>query len=430
MGKNSTHSSARKRNDPRIWTPLFVSIVVLNLCVSSSSQLVSTGTPLYTQAVGSTSLFSGVLIASFIVATIIFRMLSGRFVDTYSRRAAIFIGAGFMLAGSLIPIFFPSLEAQLPARILQGCGFAAIHTAVSSCAADVLPNERLGEGIGYFGLGNALGMALGPSVAIWLMGLEYSEALSVGIAMVACVAFAMGVVIRYEKHPEKLPESSGYRREWEKERAQQKKDVSDELLVRHEERAAEKELPFFERFFEKSAWCGAVPILFMALSFSVFFSFCTMYAKSLDYANPGLFFVVAGISCVIVRVAASKIMDAASPIKILLIPVVAGCLTLLGIFFVQNEFVYYALGFGYGICIGFAVPVLSTVVIKASPASRFGAANALFFLMYDVGIGGGALLWGSLLDSFGFAPLFIGAIICQIVAYASAVILFPRFNIR
>lgn len=430
MSNNSSHSSASVRNNPRIWTPLFVSIVVLNLCVSSSSQLVSTGTPLYTQAAGSTSLFSGVLIASFIVATIVFRMLSGRFVDTYSRRAAIFIGAAFMLVGSLIPIAFPSLEAQLPARILQGCGFAAIHTAVSSCAADVLPNERLGEGIGYFGLGNALGMALGPSVAIWLIGLEYSEALSVGIAMVACIAFAMGVVIRYEKNPESLPESSGYRREWEKDRASKAPSDPAELLVREQERAREKDLPFFERFFEKSAWCGAIPILFLATSFSVFFSFCTMYAKSLGYANPGVFFIVAGISCVIVRVAASKIMDAASPLKLLLIPVIAGCLTLLGIFFVQNEFVYYALGFGYGICIGFAVPILSTVVIKAAPASRFGAANALFFLMYDVGIGGGALLWGAILDNFGFSPLFIGAIVCQIAAYISAMILFPRANIK
>lgn len=347
-----------------MWTPLFISIVLLNLCASSTSQLVSTGTPLYTQAVASSSFLGGMLIASFIAATIVFRIFSGRFVDTYTRRLAIFIGAGFLFVGSLIPFFSPSLWAQFPARILQGCGFAAIHTAVSSCAADVLPSERLGEGIGYFGLGNALGMALGPSVAIWLMGLEYGEALSVGIAAIACVAFALGVVIRYEKNPEALPASSGYRREWEKDRTKKGVDADDDLLVRHEEREQEKKLSLFERFFEKSAWCGAIPILFLALSFSVYFSFCTLYAQSQGYGNPGVFFVVAGISCVIVRLGVSKFMDRAEPLKIFLLPIVAGCLTLLGVYFISNEIVYYALGFGYGICIGFAVPILNTVVVR------------------------------------------------------------------
>lgn len=363
---------------------------------------------------------SGILIASFILATIVFRIFSGRFVDTYSRRSAIFIGAVFLLAGSLIPIMHSSLWAQLPARILQGCGFAALHTAISSCAADVLPKERMGEGIGYFGLGNALGMALGPSVAIWLMDLPYPEALSVGIGSVGCIALAMGVVVRYEKQPQILHETAPYRTEWE--RTQQELNRSTKRIAE----TSEEKQSLFDRYFDRSAWCGGIPILFFALSFSVFFSFCTMYAKSLDYSSPGVFFVVAGASCVIVRVFASRIMDAATPIKILLVPTIAGVVTLLGILLVSNEFVYYALGFGYGICIGFAVPVLSTVVVKAAPASRFGAANALFFLMYDIGIGAGALLWGAILDAFGFPPLFIGAVLCQVAAFVSAIFLFPK----
>ena len=43
-------------------------------------------------------------------------------------------------------------------------------TATATMASDMLPAERLGEGIGYYSMGQAAAMALGPATAFALLG--------------------------------------------------------------------------------------------------------------------------------------------------------------------------------------------------------------------------------------------------------------------
>ena len=42
-----------------------------------------------------------------------------------------------------------------------------------------------------------------------------------------------------------------------------------------------------------------------------------------------------------------------------------------------------------------------------APAERFGAANGTFYIGFDIGIGSGALLAGTLSDLLGFRPMFL-----------------------
>jgi len=47
--------------------------------------------------------------------------------------------------------------------------------------------------------------------------------------------------------------------------------------------------------------------------------------------------------------------------------------------------------------------------------SRRGAANATFFLGFDLGIGVGAILWGIIAENFGYQLIYLLAIIPAIV---------------
>lgn len=395
---------------------MFLSIIGLNLCLSSLSYCINAGTPLYIQEAGQPAVYGGLLISTFIIAIIISRLISGALVDLYSRQKIILIGACLVIVGSLLPLAFSALAAKFVAHVLQGLGFAAVHNSVSACAADVLPKEHLGEGIGYFGLGQALGMMIGPALAIWLVSLDYPEALSLGCCIVGIIAFVLGLLIRYENNLDLLPETAGFH------------SLYKQRLIESKTLKGKKE-PFhfsFSQALEKSALSGAVPMLFLAIVFSIFFSYCTVYANAQGYSNPTLFFVVAAVVTLVIRLTASKVMDSARPLKIYAFPVVIGCLTLAGIYLITNEFVYYALGVGYGLCIGIAVPFLNTIVIKTAKPNRVGAASALFFLMYDIGLGLGAILWSSTLDYFGFAPMFLGGILLFVASFIAARIFFPR----
>ena len=57
---------------------------------------------------------------------------------------------------------FDSIHAIVAARILHGFGFGLSTTFAAAIVADVIPASRRGEGIGYFGLGSTVMMALAP----------------------------------------------------------------------------------------------------------------------------------------------------------------------------------------------------------------------------------------------------------------------------
>lgn len=406
--------------DNRVWTVLFVSLIILNLLSSSMAQMNTAATPTLVTAHGGTGVYGGALVATFVVAAMISRIVSGNLADAYSRRGVLISGAIIYLIGCAIPIVIGDLIPLVPARILQGWGFAACHTAASTAAADVLPKARLGEGIGYYGLGHALAMALGPMLGFWLVDFSYLHALAAGAGCLSIIVLVISLTVRYEKHPERLPETSGYRTSRLPETEEAKQAAASKA-------AAQKKKGFsFKDLFEISALRGGIPLFLVAVPITFFLSFATLFARGLGYENPSLFFMVAAAVAVIVRFTGSKLFDRLAPLVVFIIPIAVGLLTLAGIYFVHNEIVYYICGAGYGICLGFSMPLLSSVAVKASPPDRWGAANALFYCLYDAGIGISAVLLGALLDFAGFGWLFLVAALCAVASFISGIFLFPK----
>ena len=53
-------------------------------------------------------------------------------------------------------------------RVMHGLAFGVVTVAGNTIVIDVLPSERRGEGLGYFGLSNNLAMSFGPMTGLLL----------------------------------------------------------------------------------------------------------------------------------------------------------------------------------------------------------------------------------------------------------------------
>ena len=400
---------------PRLITPLLICFILLNLLGSTMAQMNTVGSPLLSTKVMGTSAYGGFLVAVFVVAAIVSRIASGNLADRYSRRIVLVSGTLIYLAGCLIAIAIPSMLSLIPARILQGWGFGSVHTAASTGASDVLPAERLGEGLGYYGLGQAVAMASGPLLAGWLVGMEWQQALAAGAGVLSVIVLVLSFMVTYEKHPETLPASSASRRACEEpqgpaEGARRGFKPSD--------------------LFEKAALCGGIPIFLISGGVTFFLSFATIYGQEQGYANPGALFIIAAITAIVIRLVGSKLLDKGKPLLVFLVPVLACAISLVVVFCVRNELAFDVCGVGYGVCLGFSIPLLSSLSVRYAPIERYGAANALFSALYDAGIGLFAPIWGLLHDSFGFPAVFIAAEVTLVLTYLSAILLFPGKNGR
>lgn len=410
----------------RLWTGDFTLTFAIAFCAFVSCQALNNGTPLYITRIGGTTSFAGALILDFSVAAAIARLFAGRIIDRTGRKRIMVVGALLLIAGSLLAIPLPGFHPQIVLRALQGIGFAFVTTASATAAADVLPTERLGEGIGYYALGQSLGMAFGPAFGIFLCSLVFTESLFVGVAGVGVALLILVMCCNYEKHVERLPETSEYRVLEERRRRLAEEAADDDIGAIEEEVEDADRYRGLAALFEKRAFVGALPMIVICLGFAIPVSYTALYAQSLGLSNAGMFFFVGAITMTASRFLGGRLLDIVPPRILFLMTNLCGIAMFLVMAFVHTEWMLYIGGFFFGLSMGFAFPLLNSMAVKNTPPERWGAANAMFFLANDMGVGLGASLWGFVADSVGFLPVMLGGAVMFVVGYAIALVVFPR----
>lgn len=415
-----------KRDRPRLWTGDFTLTLAIAFCAFVSCQALNNGTPLYITRIGGTTGFAGALILDFSIAAAAARLFAGRIVDRAGRKRIMVAGALLLIAGSVLAIPLPGFYPQIVLRALQGIGFACVTTASATAAADVLPTERLGEGIGYYALGQSLGMAFGPAFGIFLCSLAFAESLFAGVAGVGAVLLILVMCCNYEKHVERLPETSEYRVLEERRRRLAEEAADGDIGAIEEEVEDADRYRGLAALFEKRAFVGALPMIVICLGFAIPVSYTALYAQSLGLSNAGMFFFVGAIAMTASRFLGGRLLDIVPPRILFLMTNLCGIAMFLVMAFVHTEWMLYIGGFFFGLSMGFAFPLLNSMAVKNTPPERWGAANAMFLLANDMGVGLGASLWGFVADSVGFLPVMLGGAAMFVVGYAIALIVFPH----
>lgn len=423
-----------------------------------AGQGLNSSTSVYVALYGGTAAYAGVLAAVFSGAAAVVRLLSGPLIDGRGRRIVMLFGFAVLIVGTVGPLFTHDVAPFVVFRILQGAGFSAVTTASATAAADALPASRMGEGIGYYGLGQALSMSVGPALALALVSTDPPENLFVGVTAIAVVGLSMIFLCRYEKHPEMLPKKAVYRRRLEEggseaartgaaEAGKESKQVEAREGGKRTEAAETttstaqsrmegrpKRESIASRIFEKHALPGTLPMIVLspALGFAIFF--VGLYGASLGVGNAGLFYTLSAVSMILVRLKSGAFMDRFAPIKILPVALACGliafamlvaCGTVLDGAPVCDA-VFNLSGIVYGFCTGIALPLNQSVAVKNTPPERWGAANALFQLAIDVGIGGACVIWGIVNDCFGFPVTICCAMCCIAASYFVARAVYPK----
>lgn len=472
MEKRASKNDDSRGGSPReqLWSATFVLVVASTLCCFMVGQGLNSSTSVYVALYGGTAAYAGVLAAVFSGAAAVVRLLSGPLIDGRGRRIVMLFGFAVLIVGTVGPLFTHDVAPFVVFRILQGAGFSAVTTASATAAADALPASRMGEGIGYYGLGQALSMSVGPALALALVSTDPPENLFVGVTAIAVVGLSMIFLCRYEKHPEMLPEEAVYRRrleEGESEAARtgtaeagkeseggKRAEAAGALEAAGRAGAAEaieaaetttstaqsrmegrpKRESIASRIFEKHALPGTLPMIVLSPAFGFVIFFVGLYGASLGVGNAGLFYTLSAVSMILVRLKSGAFMDRFAPIKILPVALACGlvafamlvaCGTVLDGAPVRDA-VFNLSGIVYGFCIGIALPLNQSVAVKNTPPERWGAANALFQLANDVGIGGACVIWGIVNDCFGFPVTICCAMCCIAASYFVARAVYPK----
>ena len=359
----------------KLWNKDFILTCLSNFLMCFAFYLIGTTMPFYIgEHFNTTESETGLILASYIIATLLLRPFSGFIVDSFARKKVYIIAYFFFIFVYFGYMWASTVAMFVVARMLHGGVWSIITTSSSTIAIDVIPSKQRGEGIGFFGLTTTLAMAIGPFIGLYLyehFAFEYNFYSTIFFGIVGLLT---ALII-------KVP----------------KREIKTKSVIS------------LDRFILKPSIPIGINLLFIAICYGMLFTYAAKYGMQLGVESIGLFFLFMAVGMMATRFFAGKLLDKgyvnelmiASQATIALSFLLFGLANSATFFFIAALFI----GFGYGI----ASPTYQTMFVNMGTNDQRGTANSTFFSFYDLGIGLGMVISGFLATYFNneFHNLFL-----------------------
>ena len=173
-------------------------------------------TPLITgfsESLGAGAALMGMVGGMMNLCSLFCRPAVGSFIDRVSKYRLSLAGLLLMTAACAGYLFSASPLMVLFFRIVNGAGFALCSSSMSTWVSLLLPPDRIGSGMGIYGMMNALAMAVAPSIGVVLyqtLGYRVSFVIAAFFTALAMVLIQF-VTDRGEPVPRPASSESGER---------------------------------------------------------------------------------------------------------------------------------------------------------------------------------------------------------------------------
>jgi len=321
--------------------------------------------PLYLITFGTSSTVIGAVMAVFTITATVSRIPIGLLIDKIGRKPFLLWGIALFCAGKLGYIWAPSIALMLPFRVLHGLGWSGATTAVSTISADIVPQARRGELMGYAGMASSLASALGPVLGFAIYHSFGYPGVFLGAASLLVLSFVFAVPVAEPQRPQATVKKSA---RW-----------IDNLIV-------------------KESLDPAIGVAFLSFGHGAILTFLPIHALKIGMGNPGIWFAAYAACILASRPIAGPISDKISRRAVIIPGLILNLLGIVLLAFSTSPTLLVVAAIIGGFGTGAAQPALMTLSVDQSSAAQRGQSLAQFQFFYDLGIGIGSLAMGALLD--------------------------------
>lgn len=366
----------------RLWNTNFLKVCFANFMSNFSFMVLAPLLPLYlSDTFGADKHTIGVVLSGYTLVALLVRPFSGYITDSYPRKRVLLASYGLFSLFFALYLGISALPAALGllafavVRTLHGGPMGLATTATTTAAIDVLPASRRTEGIGYYGISNNLGTAIAPFVGLYAYDLTGSYMVLFMLAFVASVA---GFVANSSVH---IPQR--------------------ELKIN-------KAPISLDRFFLLEAWRPAVMLGCFSFSYGVISTYLAIYGKEELGMTTGTggFFLLLSLGLM-----TSRVIGGRSLRKGLIVEnaAVGMCISLIGFLLFaafHSPLGYYGCALLVGLGNGHMFPATQNMFINLATHQQRGTASSSLLISWDLGVGLGVVLGGSVSEYLGYGSAF------------------------
>ncbi|MES2826957.1 MAG: MFS transporter [Bacteroidota bacterium] len=349
------------KGDP-IYNLSFALLCTSSLLFSASFNMLIPDLPGYLSSLGGGA-YKGLIIALFTLTAGFSRPFSGKLTDTIGRVPIMAIGSIVcFICGFLYPLL-TTVSGFLFLRLLHGFSTGFKPTATSAYVADIVPQERWGEALGFHGLCFSTGMAVGPAIGSYI-----SSSYSIDVLFYCSSFFALMSIIILMNMKETLKNKQKF--------------TFHALKISRKDIIAVRVLP------------AAIVTLLSYVAYGAILTLIPDWGDHLGLSNKGIFFMIFTIASLLIRFVAGKISDKHGRLNVAIAGLVLLCISLVIIGYSTSQAGLFTGATVYGIATGILSPALNAWTIDLSDPEHRGKAVATMYIALEIGIGMGALVAG------------------------------------
>ena len=362
-----------------LYSPSFITMAFSNLFTVSSF-----GTfflfPLFITSYGGSKSDIGVIMGVFALSSVLCRPWISDMIDRIGRKRSYTIGCIIM---SILPLTYLLFRGSLShfylflilVRILHGVGLAICFTASFTYIADIVPEGRLNEGIGMFGITGLTGLAIGP-----VIGEIIIQEFGFSIFFVAATGMAtIGLILH-------LPLSESFEHD--------SHDFSQS---------------FFSVLIKRKMLMLALLAFLFGFGLAASGSFVSPFAKEQDLAFISLYYISYSSAAVLTRLLGGRLADRIGEDRIIPYAITLTGGGLLVLMLLGGNAVLALSGLMSGCGHGFLFPCLNSLAIRNEPINIRGKITGVFTGGIDAGAFAGSIILGYIGEWAGFPALFFAA---------------------
>lgn len=368
-----------------IWSRDFILVCLVALAVNICMRMLDSNLASYANETWNSKSLGGQLTSFLNIGSILMAFFAGKIVEVRGRKNSLIVFCLLFAIPTVLFVLIPIPGVALGVRLIQGIAKGVVTVAMASVVSDVIPREKMNEGMGMYNLGSTISMAIGPMIGLMLV-----EKGGYAMMFIACaVTYGSGAFF------------SAFMK-YEKKNISEKKTTEESM--KKEAAISEKKYRGVWALIEKKAILSSLINTIFFGGYACILVYVTIYAQEVLKLSAGqisLFYTVAAVAMLIIRFTTAKVADKygamwmIAPGHIIMI----GALLLLAFPAKSSYLAFLAAGACYGIGNAAVTPALNAVAVVDSPADRGAQANACFYFLMDFGILISSSCFGKLMDA-------------------------------
>lgn len=383
------------KSQTKLFNRTYLLLILVNLVTAFGFSMITAIISSYALTLGAGLTLAGTMAGIFSLAALCIRPFSGIAIDIFNRRNMCIFSTLLICISFLGYALVSSAPAMFSFRILHGVAFGISGTANMVLVSEYIPQERLGEGLGYFGLGQIVAQICGPGVGMTIKDRFGYQNLFIIISLMTLLAVAILFLVKERDSKVCKPKNA-------------------------------KNVFRFHNLIAKECIVYALIAGLFSLGNGITGSFLVLIGENRGITNIALFFTVNAVILLIMRLIIGRVIDKSGLTLIVtfsLILTAASMFTIgkaTGIVLILVAAVLKAVGQGGGQI------SLQSACIRKVDVERVGIATSTYYIGADMGQGFGPIIGGKLSDLFSYEIMFY----CMAIFMLAGVVVFHFYQIR